>query len=141
MTAAQVAELATRSHEIGSHTLTHPILTTMSSDEREDEIRGAKQLLEEWTHREVAGFCYPNGSFDERVARELREAGHEYACTTLAGRNDEHADRFALRRIDMTADRVSDGEGRFDTLGFRAEMSMMREALRHPQSSRIWQGP
>jgi peptidoglycan/xylan/chitin deacetylase (PgdA/CDA1 family) len=141
MTAEQVEALAARSHEIGSHTLTHPILTTMSSDEREHEIQGAKQLLEEWTHREVAGFCYPNGSFDERVARELREAGHEYACTTLAGRNDEHADRFALRRIDITADRVSDGEGRFDTLGFRAEICLMHEAVRRGAGQQAWQAP
>jgi peptidoglycan/xylan/chitin deacetylase (PgdA/CDA1 family) len=141
MTAAQVGELAARSHEVGSHTLTHPVLTTMRADEREEEIQGAKQLLEEWTHREIAGFCYPNGNFDEEVIRQLREAGHEYACTTLAGRNDERADRFELRRIDVTADRVTDQHGRFDALGFRAEMSMMREALRHPPSPRIWQGP
>jgi peptidoglycan/xylan/chitin deacetylase (PgdA/CDA1 family) len=141
MTAEQVEALAARSHEIGSHTLTHPVLTTMRADEREEEIQGAKQLLEEWTHREIAGFCYPNGNFDEEVIRQLREAGHEYACTTLAGRNDERADRFELRRIDVTADRVTDQHGRFDALGFRAEMSMMREALRHPPSPRIWQGP
>jgi peptidoglycan/xylan/chitin deacetylase (PgdA/CDA1 family) len=141
MTAAQVAELAARSHEIGSHTLTHPVLTTMSPDEREHEIQGAKQLLEQWTHREIAGFCYPNGNFDDDVIRQLREAGHEYACTTLAGRNDEHADRFALRRIDITADRVSGQHGRFDGLGFRAEICMMRQALRRGAGQQTWQAP
>jgi peptidoglycan/xylan/chitin deacetylase (PgdA/CDA1 family) len=140
MTAHQVGELAERSHEIGSHTLWHPILTTMSPDQRENEIQGAKQLLEEWTHREIGGFCYPNGNFDEDVIRQLREAGHEYACTTLPGRNDEGAGRFQLRRIDMTPDRVSDAEGRFDTLGFRAEICMMHEALRRGPGLDTWQG-
>jgi peptidoglycan/xylan/chitin deacetylase (PgdA/CDA1 family) len=130
MTPAQVRELAKRSHEIGSHTLWHPILTTMSRDERESEIEGAKKLLEEWTDREVAGFCYPNGDFDKAVVGQLREAGHQYACTTLPGRNDPGTDRFKLWRIDMTPDRMTDASGRFDPLGFRAEICMMHEALR-----------
>jgi peptidoglycan/xylan/chitin deacetylase (PgdA/CDA1 family) len=130
MTSDQVRQLAERGHEIGSHTLWHPILTTMSRNEREGEIEGAKQLLEEWTRREVLGFCYPNGSFDAEVVRQLGEVGHEYACTTLPGRNDQGTDRFELRRIDITADRVADAEGRFDLLGFRSEICMMHQALR-----------
>ena len=140
MTVDQVGELAERSHEIGSHTLWHPILTTMPPAERENEIQGAKQLLEEWTQRKITGFCYPNGNFDENVIRQLREAGHEYACTTLPGRNDQNTDRFQLRRIDMTTDRVSDAKGRFDTLGFRAEICMMHEALRRRPPLRVRMG-
>jgi peptidoglycan/xylan/chitin deacetylase (PgdA/CDA1 family) len=130
MTADQVRELAERGHEIGSHTLWHPILTTMTDDERQEEIDGAKRLLNGWTQRDVSGFCYPNGDFNAAVVQQLREAGHEYACTTLPGRNDEHTDRFQLRRIDVTADRVSGAGGMFDRLAFRAEISLLHEALR-----------
>jgi peptidoglycan/xylan/chitin deacetylase (PgdA/CDA1 family) len=130
MTSEQVKRLAERSHEIGSHTLWHPILTTMTPEERKSEIHGAKQLLEDWTHRKITGFCYPNGNFAAKVIQELQEAGHEYACTTLPGRNDETSDHFQLGRIDITADRVTAADGGFDPLGFRAEICMMREALR-----------
>ena len=122
--------MADSGHEIGSHTLWHPMLTTMTEAQRHEEIHGAKKLLEEWTEREVAGFCYPNGDFDAAVVKQLREAGHEYACTTRPGRNHVDADRFELRRIDMTSNRVSGTDGRFDQLGFRAEISMLHEALR-----------
>lgn len=130
MTADQVRRLASQGHEIGSHTLSHPILTTMDADERRAEVNGAKSLLEEWTGTKVSGFCYPNGDYDASVARQLCDAGHEYACTTVAGRNDRHTDRFELRRIDITPDRVSDAGGRFDVLGFRAEISALHPALR-----------
>jgi peptidoglycan/xylan/chitin deacetylase (PgdA/CDA1 family) len=140
MTPEQVRQLSKRGHEIGSHTLWHPILTTMAEDERREEIDGAKKLLEEWTDREVLGFCYPNGDFDEAVVGQLREAGHEYACTTLPGRNDKGVDRSELRRIDMTADRVTAADGRFDPIAFRAEISMFHEALRRWSQLRGWRG-
>jgi len=140
MTADQVRHLAKRGHEIGSHTLWHPILTTMEDAARQDEIDGAKKLLEEWTGRDVPGFCYPNGNFDSAVVQQLREAGHEYACTTLPGRNQAATDRFALRRIDMTTDRVAAPDGRFDSVGFRAEISMLHESLRRWSNPSGWQG-
>jgi peptidoglycan/xylan/chitin deacetylase (PgdA/CDA1 family) len=130
MTPDQVRQLAENGHEIGSHTLSHPILPTMTADQRRKEIVGARQLLREWTNREVPGFCYPNGDFDAEVIGDLRRAGHSYACTTLPGRNDRDTDPFRLRRIDVTTDRVTSTDGRFDLLGFRAEISLFREGLR-----------
>jgi len=130
MTPEQVRGLAERGHEIGSHTLWHPVLTTMAKDERYQEIDAAKRLLRDWTRGSVPGFCYPNGDFDDAVVQQLREAGHEYACTTLSGRNDERTDRFGLRRVDMTPDRVASADGRLDLLAFRAEISLLHEIMR-----------
>ena len=140
MTAAQVRELAERGHEIGSHTLWHPILTTMNEGERRPEIEGAKNLLERWTGRDVPGFCYPNGDFDQSVIRQLREAGHTYACTTRPGLNEQRTNPFELRRIDMTADRLRSSDGRFDVLGFRAEISLFRHRLRGALKPSGWRG-
>jgi peptidoglycan/xylan/chitin deacetylase (PgdA/CDA1 family) len=130
MTSDQVRRLAETGHEIGSHTLWHPILTTMAADERKNEIEGARKLLQEWTNREVEGFCYPNGNFDAEVVRQLREVGHSYACTTQPGRNHEGTSQFELRRIDVTRDRVAAADGHFDQLGFRAEICLFRDGLR-----------
>jgi peptidoglycan/xylan/chitin deacetylase (PgdA/CDA1 family) len=111
----------------------------MAEDERRHEIEGARKLLQEWTKQDVAGFCYPNGDFDAEVVRQLHEAGHNYGCTTRPGRNDQGTDRFQLRRIDMMPDRVAAADGRFDPLGFRAEISLFREALRRGEPDG-WQG-
>jgi peptidoglycan/xylan/chitin deacetylase (PgdA/CDA1 family) len=130
MTPDQVRQLAESGHEIGSHTLWHPILTAMRAEDRVTEIEQARKLLQQWTGREVAGFCYPNGDFDAEVIRQVDEAGHRYACTTRPGRNDDRTDHFRLRRIDMTCDRITTRDGSFDALGFRAEISLFREWIR-----------
>jgi len=130
MTVDQVRRLDQQGHEIGSHTLSHPVLTTMGEAERVREIVGSRELLQGWTDREVKGFCYANGDFDAAIIRQVRDAGYEYACTTLQGRNHMHTDPFALRRVDATADRIANTEGRFDVLAFRAEISLLHEALR-----------
>jgi peptidoglycan/xylan/chitin deacetylase (PgdA/CDA1 family) len=138
MTADQVRRLSESGHEIGSHTLWHPILTTMAENERRDEIEGARKLLQVWTGRDVTGFCYPNGNFDAGVVHQLREAGHSYACSTRPGRNHEGTDPFQLRRIDVKPDGVASADGSFDALGFRAEISLAREGLRRWTKLRGW---
>ena len=138
MSSDDVRRLANAGHEIGSHTLSHPILTTLSPVERRSEIHEAKTLLEDWTQREVAGFCYPNGDFDAEVIRELREAGHTYACTTRAGRNHPGGDPFRLRRTDVTCERIATEDGRFDQLGFRSEICLLREDLRRILQPARW---
>jgi peptidoglycan/xylan/chitin deacetylase (PgdA/CDA1 family) len=130
MTPEQVRQLAERGHEVGSHTLSHPILPSMEAEQRRAEIEVARRLLQEWTKQDVAGFCYPNGDFDADVIRALEDAGHRYACTTRPGRNGGATDPFQLRRIDITPDRIAAPDGRFDSLGFRAELSLFREGLR-----------
>ena len=112
----------------------------MTEDECRNELEGARDLLREWTNQDVTGFCYPNGDFDTEVIRLVGEAGHAYACTTRPGRNAVGTDRFRLRRIDVTRDRIATADGRFDPLGFRAEISLFREGLRRAAQLRGWHG-
>ena len=130
MTRDQIRALTDRGHEIGAHTLSHPILTKMGPKERRAEIAGARELLQEWTGSEVAGFCYPNGDFDAEVIEDVQAAGYSHACTTIPGRNSASTDQFRLLRIDVTPNAVAASDGSFDTLGFRAEISLFRERLR-----------
>lgn len=69
---------------IGSHTMTHPILPTLSMEEAEQEIVGSRNVLEERLDREVSFFCYPNGSFDARTADCVRNT-YRLAVTTKPG--------------------------------------------------------
>jgi peptidoglycan/xylan/chitin deacetylase (PgdA/CDA1 family) len=52
---------------IGSHTLTHPILTTLAGEELETEIGGSRLMLEDKLQRPVELFAYPNGSQNAEV--------------------------------------------------------------------------
>ena len=82
---------------IGSHTLTHPILTTLTAEEINFELREGRRLLEQKLEREIHFFCYPNGSYDKRVYQAARN-NYLAAVTTETGvlsRKDE----FDLHRL------------------------------------------
>lgn len=57
---------------IGSHTMTHPILTSLTPQEREDELRESRTVLERELGRDVALFCYPNGDLDDDTVGAAR---------------------------------------------------------------------
>lgn len=69
---------------IGSHTLTHPILTVLDDAQLAHQITHSRSLLEARLNRPVDLFCYPNGSHDPR-ARRLVAEHYRAACTTESG--------------------------------------------------------
>ena len=85
---------------IGSHTLSHPILTTLSASETEHELIESRQFLERKLQREVNFFCYPNGSYDAR-AYKIAQKTYRAAVTTNSGVLDgkEPMDLHRLPRI------------------------------------------
>ncbi|HEV3467918.1 MAG TPA: polysaccharide deacetylase family protein [Pyrinomonadaceae bacterium] len=100
----QAREMDAAGVEIGSHTLSHPILTRADDEQLRRELRGSRARLEAELGRRADLFCYPNGSFDERVRRETERAGYACAVTTLPGLNRRRADPLALRRVPAEAD-------------------------------------
>ena len=75
--------------EIGTHTLTHPLLSAMSPADQSSEICDSKRLLEAAIAKPVHGFSYPFGTRNDYGAesvRLVREAGYQYACANHSGR-------------------------------------------------------
>jgi peptidoglycan/xylan/chitin deacetylase (PgdA/CDA1 family) len=85
---------------VGSHTLTHPILTTLSARETEHELIESRRCLEQKLQREINFFCYPNGSYDAR-AYKVAQRIYRAAVTTNSGviEGDESLDLHRLPRI------------------------------------------
>jgi len=76
-----IAELAKLGHEVGSHTCTHRVLTELSQNELEKELRESKRYLEDVLGREVHGLAYPYGLYNARVVRATIKY-YEYARAT-----------------------------------------------------------
>lgn len=132
MTPEQLRELAARGHEVGSHTLSHEILPLLDDARLRKEIEGARTLLRDWLGYAVEGFCYPNGSHDERVVAAVRASGHAYAVTTQdpSEVRETLEDLYRLPRIDMNPIRFSREGGTFDLTAFRAELCGLHARLR-----------
>ena len=90
--------------EIGSHSVTHPILTNINDERLEAELRESRSRLEAKLDRKVELFCYPNGNYDARVKRAAEAAGYRSAVTIEAGLNRNRCDLLALRRVHTEQD-------------------------------------
>jgi peptidoglycan/xylan/chitin deacetylase (PgdA/CDA1 family) len=95
----QIDEVSKNNVQIGSHTKSHPPLTTLSADLLHDEVTGSKRELEERLGRRIDHFCYPYGDYDEHVREEVKKAGYRYGVVTQRGHVDKGCDPYALRRI------------------------------------------
>ena len=95
----QAREMDSAGTEIGSHTVSHPILTNIEGERLRRELTASKSRLESMLDRSVDLFCYPNGDLNESIRRETERAGYRCAVTTEQGLNDGHSNPLALMRI------------------------------------------
>ncbi|MGC9162609.1 MAG: polysaccharide deacetylase family protein [Thiomonas sp.] len=87
---------------IGSHTLTHPYLPTLTEDAAQQEIAASRSEIAAHLHRSVDLFCYPSGDLSARELTLVQQAGYAAAVSVAPGVNHRHTNRFALRRTEIT---------------------------------------
>jgi len=96
------ARLMTRQRiDFGGHTVTHPFMSKLTSEQAEWEIGESKRRIEEELQRTVRHFAYPNGKREDFSANNkyaLRNAGYLAAVSTIWGVNDASTDPMELRR-------------------------------------------
>jgi peptidoglycan/xylan/chitin deacetylase (PgdA/CDA1 family) len=100
----QVKRLARHGHLIGSHTLTHPNLAYVKTEEvLRRELTVSKQEIEEATHSSVEHFSYPHPALSpqwtEKTVAMTRLAGYRSAVTTTSGPVTRSANPLHLTRI------------------------------------------
>lgn len=120
-----VREMADQDVSIGSHTMSHPILSRESRERVRLELRDSKTRLETVLQRAVDAFAYPNGrseDFNDMVVEEAKEAGYSSAVTTMPGINTAATDSFMLKRIEVHNRMCSDVRGRFSPALFWANV-------------------
>ena len=94
---SELRQLDPRVVEVGSHTLSHPILTSLSPNEVECEVRDSRYALESRLNRPVSLFCYPNGNLDEGALAAARRH-YRSAVTVEPGSLADDVDPHRLPR-------------------------------------------
>lgn len=95
--------------QCGAHTMSHPRLTTLTSDACMAELRDARRLMEDHLGGRVRHLAYPFGDLDARVRTLAADAGYETACTVRIGLSRMDDDLLALHRVP-----IIHGESRMD---------------------------
>lgn len=87
--------------QVGSHTMTHPRLPTISPAACREELQASRQLLEDRLGHEVVDLAYPFGAFDRSVQSTAAAAGYRSACSTRRALAAVADDALALPRVNI----------------------------------------
>jgi peptidoglycan/xylan/chitin deacetylase (PgdA/CDA1 family) len=95
----------------GGHTHSHPIMSQVTAEELEREIRMCKERITAETGQSLRYFAYPNGcqeDFNTLCERLLQKHGFELAYSTVEGINNADVNRMQLRRVPTHASTPAD---------------------------------
>ena len=96
----KIREISQAGFEIGSHSVSHPVMTSLNDESLHHELARSKLDIENQIGSPVSSFCYPNGQpfdFDDRVKAAVHAAGYKSALAAFPGR-DTLGDRLAINR-------------------------------------------
>ncbi len=127
----EVRNAASWGMQIGSHTVTHPQLELLSTQDVDDEVGRSKKTIEDRVGAAVTSFSYPfafpqgNVAFVNVMRETLSRHGYENGVSTVIGTARAHHDRFFLPRVPINV---------YDDLKFfRAKLEGGYNWLRGPQ--------
>jgi peptidoglycan/xylan/chitin deacetylase (PgdA/CDA1 family) len=100
MTAVELKILAADGMvNIGSHTVSHPILTSLSKTQQCAELIRSKQTLEDILEKPLTTLSYPHGMNNAELQRLVEDCGYQLACSSQNGIVHRNQNRFALPRF------------------------------------------
>ena len=70
-----VREIASRGHDIGNHSSTHPHMASLTSTQQLEEITACNEAVQQLTGVCPTLFRAPYGEYDNKLVRNLREKG------------------------------------------------------------------
>ncbi len=94
--AKEIQQAHSRGFIIGSHGVTHRMLSSLDATEIKKELSESKKILEDIISDEVICFSLPGGAGDKRVYQIAEELGYQYIYTSEIAINPT---RKGIRRI------------------------------------------
>ena len=107
LTWRQIKELHDHGFVIGSHTLSHVPLTSLSEQEAVHQLVKSREGVEWRLNTPVRYFAYPTGAFNQKTEGLVAQAGYAAAFTVDFGRVSAASDVYALERIPIFKSRLS----------------------------------
>jgi peptidoglycan/xylan/chitin deacetylase (PgdA/CDA1 family) len=109
LTWSQIRELRKMGVQFGSHTVTHPQLRGMKTEDVRTEVRCSKATIEDKLSAPVKSFAHPfafpetDRVFRQRLRATLEDAGYENGVSTIIGTADRTDDGFFMKRLPVNS--------------------------------------
>jgi peptidoglycan/xylan/chitin deacetylase (PgdA/CDA1 family) len=95
----EIIEWIDEGMEIGAHTQNHVHLADCDVEIAKQEIQQSRSDLETQFNCPINHFCYPYGSYNNKIVDIVNKAGYKTATTTKKGRVEGKVDLLELPRI------------------------------------------
>jgi peptidoglycan/xylan/chitin deacetylase (PgdA/CDA1 family) len=103
----------------GSHALgPEPLVNIKSNAELKRQIFDSKKLLEEKLGCPVTMFSYPEGRFNDKIKKMVKDAGYRLAVATSPGKGHPNNDIFLIKRLRISENAADLVVFWFETTGF-----------------------
>jgi peptidoglycan/xylan/chitin deacetylase (PgdA/CDA1 family) len=99
MSVDQLSSLPRDLVTIGSHTLGHPFLPSLSQQEARHEITQSRTALETLLKRPIRLFSFPFGGFNKQLIDLCKESGYQRVFTTLPLPAPSGSEEFVTGRV------------------------------------------
>lgn len=86
--------------EIGAHTVTHPLLSRLTTTQVARELQECREDLERILKKPVTSFSYPHGTPPTDLSL-LQKSGFQRACTMTPDRVWKYTDPYRLPRVQV----------------------------------------
>jgi len=95
--------------EIGSHSLNHVDMVSVSKLQRMSELNDSRKIIEDQISKSIRSFSFPFGQFNNEVIKDVFDSGYEYCFTSKPGNfnsEDKIIPRISLNGT-MTSKKVN----------------------------------
>jgi peptidoglycan/xylan/chitin deacetylase (PgdA/CDA1 family) len=104
MTVPQIAAFQTAGHEIGSHTVSHPDLTTLTTVDLISELSGSKAFLETNGFGPITDFASPYGAYNPTVISAIKTYYASHRSVDMGFNSKDNFDAYNLKVQDIGID-------------------------------------
>ena len=80
-----ILEMKKNGMEIGSHSMSHPTMSSLSITKANSELRKSKLILEDFLGSSVRSFSYPYGDYNNKTNNLALSAGYSFLYTSKHG--------------------------------------------------------
>jgi peptidoglycan/xylan/chitin deacetylase (PgdA/CDA1 family) len=140
MTWDMLADMRSAGMGVGSHTMSHSLLTNESAAKVIEETAGSQQVLTAKLGAPATCFAYPDGRFDATAVRAVAAAGYRTAVTTCDHREPGHP-WLTVPRLLLWERSSVDARGRFSPAILGCQASGLVNRFSVCRQSHALQGP
>ncbi len=91
MNVEQLKQLSDSGFEIGSHGMTHSLLTAeyMNEEKVLSEMQESKKWLEVVTGKPISAYCFPAGAYNSNMIKIAKQVGYTSTCLVVSNKKEE----------------------------------------------------